>query len=123
MFSISKDGIVTLSRGDNISIPLFINAGTEISPVRYTLQDDDIVYLGICEPGQPFETAIVRKVYDKDNREINEHGDLVVTFNTKDTEHLENGLYYYIVKLRRLNDSGEEIIDTIIPKRKFYIED
>ena len=123
MFTISKDGIITMSRGDHFSVPLFINAGTEISPVRYPLQDNDIVYLGICEPGQSFETAIVRKVYDKDNREINEHGDLVVTFNTKDTEYLENGLYYYIVKLVMKDSNGNDIINTIIPKRKFYIED
>ena len=123
MFNISRDGIVTLSRGDNVSIPLFINAGTEIAPVRYPLQDNDIIYFGVCEPNQPFETAIVRKVYDKDNREINDNGDLVITFDSNDTEYLEDGLYYYIVKLSTKNENGDELITTLIHKTKFYIED
>ena len=123
MFNISRDGIVTLSRGDHFSIPLFINAGTEIAPVRYPLQDNDTIYFGVCEPNQPFETAIVRKVYDKDNREINDNGDLVITFDSNDTEYLEDGLYYYIVKLSTKNENGDELITTLIPKTKFYIED
>lgn len=37
MFSISKNGIIELSRGDNIEIPLFINKGTPLEPIRYDL--------------------------------------------------------------------------------------
>lgn len=36
MFQITANQVVRLSRGDDISIPLFINSGTEISPIRYS---------------------------------------------------------------------------------------
>ena len=82
MFNITNDGIITLSRGDYVQIPLFINKGTDLIPVRYELKDTDIVYVGICLPNQPFENAVIRKRYDKDNRELNKYGDLVITLDS-----------------------------------------
>lgn len=123
MFNISVDGIISLTRGDCVSIPLFINKGTEIRPMRYELTDNDVIYVGICQPNEKFENAVVRKTYTKDNRTINSHGDLVISFNTKDTEYLEDGLYYYIVKLATTNEDSSVDVQTIIQKTKFYIED
>ena len=110
MFNISDDGIISLSRGDCFSTPLFINQGTDISPIRYELTDNDIVYLGVCQPNQSFENAIIKKVYDSDHREINDNKDLVISFVSTDTEYLESGLYYYTIKLYTKCNNDEELI-------------
>ena len=79
MFDITNEGIITLSRGDSISIPLFINIGTEIVPIRYKLQDNNVLYLGICEPDQLFEDAIFKKVYRPGDWKLNKCGDIVIS--------------------------------------------
>lgn len=124
MFNITKEGIVSLSRGDTASAPLFINGGTNIIPIRFKLQKNNVVYLGICEPGQPFENAILKKVYTPEDWKLNKWGDLVITLNPEDTELLAPGLYYYTIKLltiRRSDDS--ENVQTVIKKTKFFVED
>lgn len=123
MFNISNDGIISLTRGDCVSIPLFINQGTDVAPMRYALKNSDTVYLGLCEPNKTFEQAIVRKKYTSDNWTINADGDLVISFNANDTEYLEDGLYYYTVKLVTKHEGGSEEVQTLIQKTKFYIED
>ena len=123
MLDISHDGIISMSRGDTIKMTLFINAGTEIHPTRYELSEKDRIYVGICEPNQPFENAIVRQTYTSDDWELNDKGDLVVTISPEETEYLTEGQYYYIVKMVSTNDKGKEIVQTIIPKKKLFIED
>lgn len=123
MFTKAHNGIITMTRGDNVSIPLFINAGTELIPLRYVLKDNDIVYFGLCEPNQPFENATVRKMYTKDNRKLAHNGDLLIVFDSKDTEYLEDGLYYYTIKLETIKEDGSQVIQTLVPKTKFFIED
>ena len=124
MFNITNEGIISLSRGDSVSMPLFINAGSDVYPIRYELKDNDILYLGICLPEQLFENAILKKVYTSDNWVINEHGDLVVSLTPNDTELLAPGLYYYIMKLVTVDElDNSEKVQTIIKKTKFFIED
>lgn len=118
MFNISKNGIITLNRGDTVRLPLFINAGTEMNPVRYELQDTDKVYLGVMEPNSPFENAIIKKVYTKED--INENGDIVVEFKSEDTCNLMPDDYYYEIKLE-FTHSGYYRINTIVPATKFSI--
>ena len=47
VLTIANNGIITVNRGDDFSVPLFINMGTELAPVRYTLKENDEIYLGI----------------------------------------------------------------------------
>lgn len=123
MHTISNNGIITITRGDFLQVPLFINAGDETDPARYKITDDDTVYLGIMEPNAPFEHSLIRKVYTKEN--TNKYGDVVVELSLDDTQYLQPGTYYYEAKLKRVKQiSGTksiEIVDTIVPRRKLFI--
>ena len=112
---ISCEGIVTLSRGDTFQAPIFINAGNDLSPLRYVLDEGDKLYVGIMEPNQPFETAIIRKVLTA--KDLNEKKDAVLTLTPEDTEKLLPGKYYYSVKLQKANG----VVNTVIPERIWYI--
>ena len=117
MFDISPNGIVIVNRGDTFSIDVFVNIGTLLFPIQYVLNEDDKVYFALMEPNQPFEHALIRKVFTKDN--LDEGNNVVMDFKPEDTEFLLPGLYYYQVKLVR--STGE--VDTIIQKTKFIIND
>ena len=120
MFEISKNGIIKVNRGDNFTIPLFIDQGTEMNPIIYEMNDKDHLYLGIMEPNQPFEFAIVRKKYSCDV--MDEEGMLHLPFIPEDTECLIPGLYYYQVKLNKCDPLTEEYkVNTVIKKQQFYI--
>ena len=131
MFNIAKNGIITITRGDSAETSLYINIGTELKPIPGILGDNDQVYLGIMEPNQLFEDAIIKKVYTKDDHKDEDDPEaLTISFDCEDTENLLPGVYYYSIKLyRRGNNDPEngpitkDCIDTIVPKRKFIIVD
>ena len=121
MATLSRNGILTFSRGDTVSFPLFINVGTKTSPIRYKLTSKDNLYVGIMEPNFSFEAAVVKQRYTVDD--LNEDGDVVFKLKYKETQLLRPGKYYYEVKLAHLNDNNEvETITTIIPKTQLYVE-
>ena len=119
MFDIAPNGIINLTRGDTFQMPIIINLGSQLEDNHYTLKDDDMLYFGLCEPNEPFEKAIVRKVFDKDSPKT-ETGDTILTFYTSDTSSLIPGKYYYVIKLRRILESMETV-DTIVDRTLFYI--
>lgn len=117
MLNISKNRIVSLSRGDNARIPLFINKGTQLAPIRYNVKEspDTQIYFGVMLPGGKFEDAIIKKKYTSDN--TNNYGDIVVEFTPEDTIYLDAGKYFYTVKAVLPNG----IVNTIIEKTEFWI--
>jgi len=118
--NISPNQIITINRGDTFNAPLFINiGGSKIYPVRYPFTDKDTIYVGIMEAHQPFEHAIIKKVYTIED--LNEYGDIVLRLDSKDTEYLLPGTYYYEIKLEHINDDDTTIIKTIVPKRKLFL--
>ena len=122
MFRIETTGIVRVNRGDTFQCPLFINKGTELYPIRFRLKDEDKCYLGIMEPNQRFEDAIVKKVYT--NSDENENGDIVIKFNTEDTLYLLPGKYYYEIKLKYYDEKLKDYqVNTIIGRQQFFIEE
>lgn len=126
MFNISNEGIISISRGDSAKCPMFINAGSEIAPIRYDITANDTIYFAIMEPNQKFEDAIVKKIFTSSSP-MTEEGDLIVSFVPTDTEYLLSGKYYYMVKIRTHIGDGESeddySVQTIIPKREFQILD
>lgn len=118
MVNISKNGFITLNRGDTVKTSLFINKGTPCSPFRYLIKDHPgtVAYLGVMEPNQPFELAVIRKKYTSESP-VDENGDLVIEIKSTDTQCLFPGKYYYEVKV--VFDDGT--VDTIIPKTDFII--
>lgn len=121
MFNIAFNGIITVNRGDSFSFPLTINAGTTLNPVTFGLGEYDKVYLAVMEPNQPFECALIKKVYTK--TDLNDQNEILVKFSPKDTVHVLPGKYYYQIKLQRFNSSDPEDyeVDTVIDKTLFYI--
>lgn len=118
--NISLNQIITLNRGDTFSAPLTINVGNQFETIRYVLGDNDKVYLGVMEANQPFEHAIIRQTYTKDD--ANEDGDIVINFDANDTLCLLPGTYYYEIKLEHESE-GKAKVDTIVPKRKLFLVD
>ena len=110
-------GIITVNRGDSFIINMPINLGNPINPNYYTLQEDDLVYFGLMEPNQPFEFALVRKVFTNENQS---QGILSMEFKPEDTECLLPGRYYYSLKLFKASD---ESVYTFVPNTKFVIID
>lgn len=119
MNKITDNGIITLHAGDSFVAPLFLNAGDIITPIRYILQGDDKLYVGIMEPGQPFECALIRKMLTVDD--LNEDGDPELKLSPEDTERVMPGLYFYEAKLVYTREDGKEFIETVIPKKKVYV--
>lgn len=121
MLRISDNGIITLSRGDNCEMPLFINAGTDLEPIRYDLNKNNktVIYFSLMQPNQYFENGCLRKMYSKENWNINDNGDLVISFIPRETQYLMPGKYFYEIKA---DLNGEGYINTIIQKTEFYIQ-
>jgi len=119
MFQISNNGIIVINRGDSFTINASINIGTILEPITYTLQPGDRVYFGLMEPNQPFEFAVMRRRFT--NADLDEHDNVVMKFDSDQTECLLPGVYYYMIKLARKDENGKDIVDTIIEKTKFII--
>lgn len=122
MFNISSNGIVTVNRGDSFEFPVLLQLGTPLSPVIYQLKETDKVYIGIMEPNQMFEDALIKKVCtskDQDN-----YGYVIAQFRPLDTLYVLPGKYYYQVKIQTLNDSTSEYdTETIVDKTLFFIQE
>ena len=123
MFDISKNGIITISRGDSFALKVFINLGTTLEPIQYYLEGNDKLYFALMEPHQPFENALIRRVFTNVNAD--EDGLVVMDFDSEMTEFIMPGNYYYMIKLVRPGEESgeEEKVDTIISKTKFVIID
>ena len=121
MGSKSPNGIITLMRGDSFCTPIIINIGTILNPKYYALKAQDKIYFGLMEPNQAFEDAVLKKVYDfTSDRDADGH--ILLKLNPSDTENLLVGQYYYMIKLRTVNDLGEEFVRTIMNPTIFWLE-
>lgn len=119
--------IITLNRGDSYPFTLYIDDPNSQDGI-YRLKDDDTVYLGIMDPHQLFENALVRKKYTADD--MDEAGNISIVIKPEDTIDLYPGIYYYAVKLHKSSPANQETGDpeidevlTVINKTKFIIND
>lgn len=123
MFNISRTGIVTVNRGDSFELPIILNVGDSMDFREYQLLSRDTLYLGVMEPNQPFECALIRKKLTLED--LDDQGNLIVHFNSRDTECLLPGKYYYQVKLQTLSNQAtdEYDVETVVDKTLFYIQE
>lgn len=120
-FITSNGAIVTITRGDSFEAVVFVNQGTLLVPVRYEVTGTDNLFLGIMEPNQLFENAIIRKVFNGNSKKT-EDGDIIISLEPYETEHLHPGTYYYSIKLQQFDeDNNKEYVTTIVPKTLLYI--
>lgn len=120
MASIDSNNIITINRGDNFIFEFRINLGTNVNPIPYQLLSSDNLYLGVCEPNQIFEDAIIKKVFT--SSAMSEDGIINIEFNATDTLYLLPGIYYYSIKLKQVDEeTSKEKVITLLPKTKFII--
>ena len=113
--NISKTRIISMYKGDTASFNLQINIGTILEPIVYKLEDDDILKLYVLYPNSDLDSSIIYKEYTKDD--LNEDDSITIKFDSDDTQYLNDGIYYYTIKLYR---SGGDVI-TIQKRTKFII--
>lgn len=119
-FIMGNAHIINMHRGDSFRASIFINKGSSINPIRYYVDGTDLLFLGIMEPNQCFEKAIIKKVYDA-HSDTDFAGDIIFSLDPVDTEYLNPGLYYYQAKLLQHDTHGKEYVTTVIDKTPFYI--
>lgn len=121
MFNIAYNGIITVTRGDSFTLPMLLNYGTNIEPLKYQMSQKAVVYFAVMEPNQPFECALIKKKYTSDD--VDENGNVLIKFRPQDTQCVLPGKYYYQVKLQRFNSEDPEDyeVDTVVDKTLFYI--
>lgn len=112
-FSVTNTAL-QMERGDTYSLPIFINITDEFKPIPYKLENEDRIYIGIYEPGQSFEDALIRKVIKP--KDITEENTYIFKLESKDTQFVMPGKYYICMKLKHQND-----ISTILSERLFWI--
>jgi len=116
---INDGNIISITRGDDFFVPLFINCGKKVCPQNYHMQPYDALYVSVMEPNQPFDQGVIRQVITSDELARTEDGLYMLHFYSEDTENLLPGRYYLEIKLRLYNNN----ICTIVNKAKFYIYD
>ena len=122
MFRISSNGIVTVNRGDSFEFPITLNIGSSIDRAEYVLREEDVLYLGIMEPNQPFETALIRKKFT--HADLDSDNNIIIRFWPEDTVCVLPGKYYYQVKLQTVDETtGRKDVETVIDKTLFYIQE
>ena len=122
MFCLSSAGIISITRGDTACLPITLHDGTSIDNWEYHLNEKDELYFGLMEPNTFFEQAIVRKKYTFNDLDAN--GTINIILNPEDTECLLPGLYYYQIKVRLYDPaSGNYLVNTVLPKTQFWIEE
>ena len=120
--SIEKEnGIITLMRGDSFTTPIYINIGTKLSPIYKTLTSYERLYFGLMEPGQAFEDAVLKKVFDWTSP-TDADGNTLLRIVPKDTEKLLVGKYYYMIKLRTMDSFNQEMVKTIVSPTLFWLQ-
>lgn len=119
MFQLSPTQVITMNRGDSASFQIFINKGNILEDIPLQLTDSDTVYFGVMQPGFLFENAILRKCYS--GTDVVD-GILTIELKPQDTLNLLPGTYYYEIKLRTVVHQ-QEYVQTIVPKRLFFIID
>lgn len=124
MIDVSSNGIVTLTRGDYAEIPLFLNQGNKLYPIRYSLLKDDhesFIQFFLMSADQSFDDPIIKKTYTTDSAHTSQR-DLIIQIDPEDTVYLSPGKYYYSVRLTMKTETGYNTV-TVIPKRLFFIKE
>lgn len=111
---------ITIPRGDTWIDSITITQNRGLCSSRYTLSENDKVYLGVYEPNHLFEESLIKKVYDS-NSATTDDGDLIIHIKPEDTYNLLPGTYYLCVKLRCMEEGSPDIVTTIIPPTILYI--
>ena len=115
---ISFNQIIRMTRGDteNISLAKLLDITADVIK---NANEFDTFYMGIMEPGQLFEDAILKKIVRYSD--IVRDNAIIFHLDSRDTENLRPGKYYYTIK--QGNTEADELqVLTLIPDTIFWIE-
>jgi hypothetical protein len=102
-------------RGDTFSLPLELNEGSREYFKRYTLGDDEKLYIGIMKPNQSFENADIRCMLDN-TCDKDSAGNVIFKLSPDHTINMNPGKYYFTIKYSNGND-----VYTLVDNKLFYI--
>lgn len=119
MYAEVLKGQITHYRGDTLSVPIKLYEGDRLAPTDYHLTENDTLYLGIMEPNQAFEDAVIKKVYTHESVKDTQ-GNILLQLKSTDTEYVAPGKYYYTLKLRRVVDDAT-IVETVLKPTIFNL--
>lgn len=120
MFIQTCKNYYVMNRGDTFVLPLVINEGTKLNFVQYQLRQFDKIYIGIMEPNQSFENAIIRKVLTITSP-TDSKGHPLFSLTPEDTENLLTGKYFIEIKIvQKVNE--QDVVTTLMPLKEFFIE-
>lgn len=119
MYAEILNGKITHYRGDTLTTPIRIFEGDRLCPTQYILNENDVLYLGIMEPGQAFEDAVIKKVFTSDS-EKDVDGNVILHLKSTDTEFVAPGTYYYTLKLKQVQDDNI-MVTTILKPTLFWL--
>lgn len=134
----AKD-ILKVNRGDTFSFTVLVEDLSSKNEF-YTLKNTDILYFALMPPHGKFEEAeqnggIIRYFLAEDQ---NEFGTFDIKLNSADTRDLFLGVYYYSLKLQKLDIDENEFrnnledyvgnfnlgeIQTVVKRTKFIINE
>ena len=118
--TISNNGIIHVNRGDSFVLNFNINVGNSLSPEYHIMGPQDVIYVGVMEPNQPFECAIIRKKFTYED--FLAQGASSIYFRPEDTQCLLPGKYYYQIKWEHQDTVFNRTnVTTIVDKTLFYI--
>ena len=123
MLNISKNNIITITRGDSFKLPVALNVGTASEPKYYDMTEFDMVFFAILQPNESWENALVKKTFNYADCLENGNG-VIVEFSPEDTESIVPGNYFYQIKLLKGKDpewKNHESVVTIIPRTRMFI--
>lgn len=119
MYAEILNGKITHYRGDTLTTPIKIFEGDRMRPTQYILNENDVLYLGIMEPGQAFEDAIIKKIFTSSSQK-DDSGNIILELKSEDTEFVAPGTYYYSLKIKQVIDN-RLVIRTIIYPTLFWL--
>ena len=119
MLYIDSNGNIKLNRGDSFKLPLFIDASKDIfNSIRMPILENDKITFYLLEGNNCLCRSLIKKEFTI--TDVNDNGDIIISFDSEDTKYLCPGIYFYEIKLSRIKDNKESIV-TIVPRRKFVI--
>lgn len=123
MVEISNNGTISMTRGDYFEVPLFINQGNSMYPIRYSMLKDpsSTITFAIMTPYQSFESAFFKRTYNVNNMH-NSQRDLIIQLRPEDTIGLSPGKYFYSIRLNILQH-GHYCQKIVIPEKMLFIKE
>ena len=123
MFKLNPNNTFLISKGDTAYIPLFVNIGTRLEPIRYTFSKDDgcEIYFYILPINAGYKQFLLKKTFDTSGlitteilnelptteqieTNLNNNQDFVIKITKDDLANICSGEYRYVIRAKVLTE-------------------